>query len=119
MSFCRTLENEATVLSRGSGILLRTAVFKAGAQNGGDITFTVAFYDSSCDPGTPQERQTVDFKVMWQHKCYENLYSTIAFSCAISPGGPGYDKEFTVLGGTWGSGCALWSLTSDNKSIKS
>ena len=81
-----------------------------GAEDGGQIALTVLFYANSCDPGTAAEDQKVDFAVMGQDACYQNLYSTLAEFCSQDPTWTDYDPDYSLEGGVWAGSCAMWSM---------
>lgn len=110
--FCISMAHRNVKLD-ASSTLTNDFIINRGAEKGGKIGMSVLFDVASCEPGiagAKSKRQVIDFKAMGLQKCHENMYKVLATMCSTNPTWPGFDSKFSLLGGAWGSDCALWSL---------
>ncbi|KAI9690172.1 MAG: Ankyrin-2 [Bathelium mastoideum] len=100
--YCANLVSSGVVLSATSSSPAAGSLPNA-AEKGGFVSFAVVFDVYSCDPGTTNDDQKLDFKKMGQDQCYHYLYTSIATSCAKDDTWADYNPEYSVEGGMFGA----------------
>ena len=105
--YCQNLIDSKAVLS-GNTQNPAPGIQQGKTENGGSMALAVMFDQSLCSPD--QSTSTLDFAAMGLDNCVENLYTNIQLVCSQDSTWVSYDPQWTLLGGTFGASCGLFSL---------
>ena len=78
--YCANLISAKTILD-GNASPPKTGIIANAAENGGSLAISVLFDVDSCAPGTPSQKQKLDFTQITQEQCEQDLFTAISTYC--------------------------------------
>ena len=112
--YCASLKSSKVVLDAQHTQVGKPGLIHDAAENGGDLAFSVLFDIKGCPPD--KKTTNIDFGAMDSKECFDNFYTYFSQVCVIDSTWGSYNKDYTLMGGTWLNDCGMWGMTGQQKS---